>query len=598
MASPASFDGIVEAVRTRRYKGRHGIAFAKSYLSSIDGCFVGGLCPEKTFDSATPAQWSKAMKDAEKALVYHNPGMEVKGYSEAASIAKGACLEFDCTLTTTTKDRDGDILETKGATLDPKHPLLWQHVPFEPVGKYLSTIKHTGSGLRVKYAVIDSAFGRDTAQLIKFGALRMSHGFKPKAWDAITAKSEDGDDVVTGFHVKEFDIYEGSVVSIPSNPDGMIEAYAAEKLHTPLVKQLAKGYYDARPRSVTSGFGGGLRLKVGGQVVSIKPAGGKSNGEGRQGGHRGQVEHRGGHACGCLSGEQGQGDGGPGQLGRSVQDGDRGSGEGRRQEGPVTTKGGGAPSTKGLHGHLPLMLPPIEGSWEQTSYMLEEAGEKYLKGKELIKEYEDALLIATFPDKAIFAKASYWSSKIEDCWELGWEMADGRPTPTGKPKAVEVTTDVQTAAKSIMDLRAKMGSVRKADGGPVTQKGGGGTTTTTTTTTKPAPEKAAKISQKNRDRIGDARGLADEVRAKDATDKSSKVLLEKAVSLLDEVLTDAAGTDDAATPKSVDEAARVMVAAVAAGDAAGVRAAHAEVGTVLEAVRKAAAAEEFEKMFS
>jgi HK97 family phage major capsid protein len=82
--------------------------------------------------------------------------------------------------------------------------------------------------------------------LIEFGALRISHGFAPLQYEEMV----DDDDKFVGWHIKEYEIMEVSLVSVPSNVDAVITAYGEEKLSHPVVKEWAKGFYDKRPKSV------------------------------------------------------------------------------------------------------------------------------------------------------------------------------------------------------------------------------------------------------------------------------------------------------------------------------------------------------------
>lgn len=576
---------FMDGLRTRTYRGRWGVGFAKSCLAAVDECFGGGLCARTTWEKAPPDAWAVALKEAESKLVYHNPDMSVKRVLPAVTTA-GACLEFECTLTSVTRDRDGDVLESKGARVDPHMPLLWQHIPFEPVGKLLSVTSQNSKRVKTKFAVIDTPIGRDVAEFIKFDALRMSHGFKPTKWVLIEEKGDDGKNYATGFHVQEFDVLEGSVVSVPSNPDGMIEAYSKGVLRTPVAKQLAKGYFDARPAVVRGGWEGGVTVRAGrgGVLLEIGPGGSGDGTLRRQvGGRPLQGPVPGG------AGQQAGADGRPAEHGRGVQGGggDRGpepAGDPGKAVTPCPCGGKGAspPAAKGIHGHLPLMLPPIAGSWEQTCRDLEVAGHEFLEdaaGTD-VREWDDVLLIATFPDRGILAVCG-WNPVPRSCWSASWEVRDGKPVWTGEPKAVEITSDVSERAASIHTAKSKLGLRAAA---------GGGT-------------KAVKLSQKNKSRLTDAKGHVAEVVARDIG-ATSKTLLEKATGLIDEVLADTAPaeTDDGTgtqTPKGAAAVGTALLARVVAGEAGAVadaEKAYADLGAILGAVRTQQAAAEWDRV--
>ena len=225
-------------------RGRGGIITADRYFRSIEQCMDGGFCPVKLFGCASPEEWKIKLSEAESKLVYSNDEMLVtNGVDDSAELKEhikakgGALMQFDAVVTTTKRDRDLDILETKGATLDPKAPLLWQHVPMQPIGSLVGQLQKSDSKLSARFAIADTELGRDAVALIELGALRISHGFDPTDFEPL--KDE-------GFRVKEFEIYEVSLVSIPSNTDAVITAFSREKLHSPLVKSWAEQLYNER----------------------------------------------------------------------------------------------------------------------------------------------------------------------------------------------------------------------------------------------------------------------------------------------------------------------------------------------------------------
>ncbi len=233
---------------------RQGITTAFGYLHHLQGCLEGsGNCPWKSLGNTTEREWRRALKASKQVLTYHEDGMGIEhGYfgdlsKKATMIAdlppRGLCL-MDVITTTTRQDRDGDVLESKGADVDAAGPVLWQHVPFEPIGKLVRVLKKTAKSLAERIALIDSPMGNDAAALAEFGALRISHGFLPKEWEPL-----DPDDPNSGFHIKSFEIMERSLVSVPSNPDAVILAFSRQKLHSPMIKGWAKRLFDIRPKT-------------------------------------------------------------------------------------------------------------------------------------------------------------------------------------------------------------------------------------------------------------------------------------------------------------------------------------------------------------
>lgn len=217
----------------RNRKSRTGIITADRYFRDVEGCFEGGICPIDT-KGFSESDWRKNLELAEQKLTYTNPETEVlqKTITKESS---GGIMVFDAIITTPFRDRDGDILETKGATFDTKMPLLWQHIPMNPIGSLVKMVKHTDSELRGRFIVADTALGSDSAKLIQVGALRISHGFEPIDYKML----EDEE----GWRFSKFNIYETSVVSIPSNVEAAILEFASKDFDSDLMRQWQKGLH-------------------------------------------------------------------------------------------------------------------------------------------------------------------------------------------------------------------------------------------------------------------------------------------------------------------------------------------------------------------
>jgi len=226
----------------RKRKSRTGIITADRYFCDVEGCFEGGVCPIDT-KGFSESEWRKNLELAEQKLTYTNPETEVlqKTITKESS---GGIMVFDAIITTPFRDRDGDILETKGATFDAKMPLLWQHIPMNPIGSLVKMVKHTDSELRGRFVVADTALGSDSAKLIQVGALRISHGFEPLDYKLL----EDEE----GWRFKKFDIYETSVVSIPSNVEAAILEFASKDFDSELIRQWQKGLHANQDKTTVS----------------------------------------------------------------------------------------------------------------------------------------------------------------------------------------------------------------------------------------------------------------------------------------------------------------------------------------------------------
>lgn len=287
---------VLGSISQRATVDRWGIGVASQYVKSIyDGSPSAELA--KLGDSD---RWSGEVAGASQRLTYCDDEMGVKSFSDGTGITAGSILEYDCVLSSRRRDRDGDILEPKGMEVDLKMPLLWQHLQMQPIGKHVAILSQDESFLKCKFAIADIPLGRDAATLVKFGALRKSHGFKPVPGEfepveiLKNAKGEvilndKGQPIVKGWHVKRATVYEGSLVSIPSNADGnmlrvyekqfdgIATAFSRDLLHDPLVKCWAKGLYDKRP-VIVPGFSDEMLIK-GAKDQPRVPAGSSAGGQ-------------------------------------------------------------------------------------------------------------------------------------------------------------------------------------------------------------------------------------------------------------------------------------------------------------------------------
>lgn len=228
---------LLEAIKSR--KSRSGIITADRYFREIEGCFDGGFCPIENAGAKSEAEWGQALKDAETKLTYTHPRMRVVKRSVTKAPAGEGILQFDCIVTTPRKDHDGDILLTKGAKLNKSAPLLWQHAHMMPIGKLVKQLKQSDEALHARFVIADTALGRDAATLVKLGALRISHGFEPTEWEPLKEDEE-------GYLFKGFNIFEVSLVSLPSNEDAVITALASKSFDSSLVRGWQKSVTGCR----------------------------------------------------------------------------------------------------------------------------------------------------------------------------------------------------------------------------------------------------------------------------------------------------------------------------------------------------------------
>lgn len=178
---------------------------------------------------------------ARDGLVYSCPSLKVVSAVKDAGSNDGVVMTFDAVITSSRQDRDGDRLLSDGAELDENMPLLWQHDWRQPIGRFLGVQKRTKSRIVGSFAVADTPLGRDAATLIGMGALRISHGFVPKEWEEI--RKPNGDFV--GWEISKFEIFETSLVSVPSNIDAIVTAFDRKQLCSPELATFAKSLKNA-----------------------------------------------------------------------------------------------------------------------------------------------------------------------------------------------------------------------------------------------------------------------------------------------------------------------------------------------------------------
>ena len=122
---------------------------------------------------------------------------------------------------TPSQDRDNDVMEMEGARFALPIPLLWQHNHNEPIGEVTSATV-TAEGIEIVATIVKideegSLKNRtdEAWQSIKSGLVKcLSIGFRLLEYNYL----EDS----YGLHIKEWEWYELSAVTVPANPDAMI----------------------------------------------------------------------------------------------------------------------------------------------------------------------------------------------------------------------------------------------------------------------------------------------------------------------------------------------------------------------------------------
>jgi hypothetical protein len=261
---------LIEAVRKRCGQVR-GIKTAFDYIGGLAPCVASGACRQWAANLADGKGWEVAVKNAASTLVYDDDdtlvgggvyrptpdevrsfGNGLVGEKKLDAPSAGAVMDFEAVITTARKDRDGDILEPGGAEVDTRSPLLYMHIPFELIGKLVALTVQNSKRIAGHLSIIDSLLGRDVAQMVEFGCLRISQGFRPLEFEPL--EKEDKNDWRTGFHVKKYEMVEVSLVSIPSNKDAVVTLFSRGKMAHPLNKAWGQRLREEMPDAVRGGF--------------------------------------------------------------------------------------------------------------------------------------------------------------------------------------------------------------------------------------------------------------------------------------------------------------------------------------------------------
>ena len=198
------------------------IAIEEPILAESENRYT--LFPIKYWKVYEYAKRNQASEWKAEEIEYHRPenGKSIKQIGDGIELPKNTLMVFRHVLTTSREDRDGDILRTEGASVDPNMLLLWQHVHTLPIGKMLVVHDHTEEKLVLVSCIVDELdMAHDAAVMIDNGMGRFSHGFRALDYEPLEDKG-------MGFDIKEFEIMEESLVSVPSNVDADTEEVIAE----------------------------------------------------------------------------------------------------------------------------------------------------------------------------------------------------------------------------------------------------------------------------------------------------------------------------------------------------------------------------------
>jgi hypothetical protein len=452
-------DSLLKAVRERgrkRTEFGHGILTADRYVRTVLEMSKASTCCQAAGGARCDGGACKnpgvspcgLLKKAAETLVYGNPDMKageiasgshrfkdfMEGAPEGIEVPKNTLILLRHVLTTSRRDRDGDILRTKGAIVDPKMFLLWQHLHTLPIGKYLYTAQHDDSTLKVVSAIIDiNELCHDAAVMIDNKMGRFSHGFRALEFTEI--KSDEADPTSPGgYDVKRFEIMEASLVSVPSNVDAetdeVLYSFIEEgKLTSPLLKRWGEAVKEKRPASVP---GISINTSDGWNVDAkwLDPDGSFDRFEAidpKQGEAEDEKQSRiGGQAEGRDAGPSEEADDGP------------------KQEEAKETEDAKVKEMRPGYGGL-------EGSWEWTIEKLRANAKSYLVGNGVsIGERDWTWIVGVYPDHGIICVEKSEPGVTDEFryFKAGWKLEKKEPKFVGEPRAVEVEVSTEIRERS------------------------------------------------------------------------------------------------------------------------------------------------------
>jgi len=406
-------NSLLNAVRVRQKKQTefgYGIWTADRFVRTLAEQVGLESCYKRI--SSKTVSYNDVLTKASETLVYSNPDMVVQEKQsddslelpDGIELPKNTLMVFKHVLTSSRKDRDGDILHSEGMMVDPGMLLLWQHVPTLPIGKFLAVHEQNTKTLEVYSCVVDiNDLCHDAAVMIDNKMGRFSHGFR--ALDFQKLKAEEG--VEAGFEVLKAEIMEESLVSVPANIDAetqevILSLVEGGKLTSGIMKDYGIAIREHKPVSMPVNLD--LKISVNGQELKN---------------HETKTDDR--------ETEDRQKD----RI--STPKETDGNTEGKDIEGSTSDKEMKISEIKG-YGF-------IEGSWEETTCKLRDAATKKLVQN---KDQEWLYIEATFSNRIIVCHMSYIDDERSEKYvQLDWEMQDGKPVLTGEAKEVDVVTNIR-----------------------------------------------------------------------------------------------------------------------------------------------------------
>ena len=420
---------LLTAIRARQNKQAefgYGICTADRYVQRFqDEC---GLQACYRYAKSNAHSFGDAMLKAAKTLVYANPDMELLDKAAKPDgeieLPKNTLMTFTHILTTPRKDRDGDVLRTEGAMVDPKMLLLWQHVHTLPIGKMLAKVEHNQKRLVLTSCIVDmNPLCHDAAVMVDNDMARFSHGFRALEFGDL--KEAEGD--VTGpagYDIKRFEIMEESIVSVPANSDAQVldtilGLVSNGKLTSPLMKAMGKQLKDRQPIRIPVEID--VKCLVNGQTFKTTTT-------------AQELEHDEDHDTAAAD-----------------QSADGASEEARTGDAEGKSAGGEAADQHAEVGEKAA----IDGSFEQIREKLAQQVKDFLAKSAGLGDNIDCWIMATL---AKYIIVECYTGKGCVYYRIEWAMKDGEPTLGGVPQEVEISVTTEVLDKSLT-LTEKAGRV-------------------------------------------------------------------------------------------------------------------------------------------
>lgn len=435
---------LLEVIRERRKSQQakspfgYGIVPADVYVRTLlervgsDACYKYAATRQTSFDdvlrkAANTLTYSNQDMKLEEIEYRKNGGKSIKQLDDI-ELPKNTLMVFRHVLTTSKKDRDGDVLRTQGAEVDLKMLLLFQHAHTLPIGKMLAIDLQNRNKLVLISAIIDmNELSHDSAVMIDNGMGRFSHGFRAIEFDEI---KEDEGEVTSpgGFDVKRFEIMEESLVSVPSNIDAeteevLLSLVEGGKLTSPIMKECGAGIRSNRSLQLGIKY----KEKIGDYDREIETSNAadfetvfKTIKETEDANQPGNTE------------KEGTGEGEPSGTPKETDEIQT------KEEHPTSVsevKFGGM----------------ISGSWEWIEHKLREKSKRYLMMNGIsVGQHDRTFLAGTFADHTVICLEKPESDVMDEFryFKTEWKMKKKEPEFMGSPQPVEVVTSTEMIGRS------------------------------------------------------------------------------------------------------------------------------------------------------